>query len=69
MPVYEYLCPNCKLKAEIKQMLEIKSLKLTLNGKPIINDLNLEVKSASASRRGPAFSSYLKILSPRHCSP
>ena len=25
-------------------MLEIKSLKLTLNGKPVINDLNLEVK-------------------------
>jgi Fe-S cluster assembly ATP-binding protein len=25
-------------------MLEIKNLKLTLNGKPIINDLNLEVK-------------------------
>ncbi|GAG81996.1 unnamed protein product, partial [marine sediment metagenome] len=25
-------------------MLEIKHLKLTLNGKPLINELNLEVK-------------------------
>ena len=29
---------------EIRQVLEIKSLKLTLNGKPVINDLSLEVK-------------------------
>ena len=26
-------------------MLEIKGLKLTLNGKPVIDDLNLEVKA------------------------
>ncbi len=29
-------------------MLEVRGLKLTLNGKPVINDLSLEIKKGSS---------------------